>query len=65
AEAPVAGSLLLLRLRRARNREELMQLLDDVEGRIGKRHRSLSAAQTLASARRLLAPLPDSSRTAA
>ena len=65
AEAPVAGSLLLLRLRRDRSRDELMQLLDDVEARIGKRHRSLSAAQTLASVRRLLAPLPDSSRTAA
>ena len=65
AETPVAGSLTLLRLRRARSRDELMQLLDDVEARVGKRHRSLSAAQTLASVRRLLAPLSDSSRTAA
>ncbi|MEO7010376.1 MAG: hypothetical protein ABI156_14590, partial [Caldimonas sp.] len=65
AETPVAGSLTLLRLRRARSCDELMQLLDDVEARIGKRHRSLSAAQTLVSVRRLLAPLPDSSRTAA
>ena len=65
AEAPVAGSLTLLRLRRARTRDDLSQLLDEVEARINKRHRTLSASQTLASVRQLLAPLPDSTRSAA
>lgn len=64
AEAPVAGSLTLLRLRRARTREDLIQLLDEVEGRVNKR-RSLAVTQSLTSARQLLGPGLDSARSAA
>jgi len=53
-EAPVAGSLTLLRLKRARSRDELVSLLDEVEQRIVKPHRSLAAMQTLRRARVLL-----------
>ena len=55
AEAPVAGTLTLLKLRRARNRAELAQLLGEVEARISKPYKALVAAQTLARARQLLA----------
>lgn len=54
AEAPLAGSLTLLRLRRARNRSELAELLDEVEARIAKPHRQLAASQTMQRVRRLL-----------
>jgi hypothetical protein len=60
-EAPVAGSLTLLRLRRARSRADLMALLDEVEARITKPHRSLAAAQTLRRVRHLLGTRIDSS----
>jgi len=60
-EAPVAGSLTLLRLKRARSREELVSLLDEVEQRIVKPHRSLAAMQTLRRARVLLDVRSDSS----
>lgn len=60
AEAPVAGSLTLLRLRRARSRSELAALLDEVETRITKPHRSLAALQTLRHVRHLLAQRTDS-----
>jgi len=63
-EAPVAGSLTLLRLRRARTREDLAQLLDEVESRVSKR-RSLAVTQSLTSARQLLGPGLDSARSAA
>ncbi|HKX41730.1 MAG TPA: hypothetical protein VJO99_11265 [Burkholderiaceae bacterium] len=53
-EAPVAGSLTLMRLRRARSRADLVALLDEVEARITKPHRSLAAAQTLRRVRHLL-----------
>lgn len=61
--SPVAGSLTLLRLRRARTREELAGLLDEVEQRIAKPPRPLAAAQTLRRVRELLegrvsAPVP-------
>ena len=61
--SPVAGSLTLLRLRRARTREELASLLDEVEQRIAKPPRPLAAAQTLRRVRELLegrvsAPVP-------
>ncbi|HEX6707885.1 MAG TPA: hypothetical protein VF169_24285 [Albitalea sp.] len=59
-EAPLAGSLTLLRLRRARTRDELAGLIDDVEAHIVKPFRSLSAQQTLRRARHLLAPRIDS-----
>jgi hypothetical protein len=54
AEAPLAGSLTLMRLRRARTRAELVPLLDEVENRITKPHRSLAATQTMARVRHLL-----------
>lgn len=54
AEAPLAGSLTLLRLRRARSREELAALLDEVESRITKPHRALAAGQTMRRVRHLL-----------
>ncbi len=61
--APVAGSLTLLRLRRARTREELAGLLGEVEQRIAKPPRPLAAEQTLRRVRELLegrtsAPMP-------
>ena len=54
AEAPIAGSLTLLRLRRARTRTDLAELLDEVEARITKPARSLAAAQTMRRVRGLL-----------
>ena len=60
SEAPVAGSLTLLRLRRARTRADLVALLDEVEARITKPHRSLAAAQTLRRVRHLLGARIDS-----
>jgi hypothetical protein len=53
-EAPVAGSLTLLRLRRARSRAELELLLDEVETRIRKPHRMLATTQTMRRVRQLL-----------
>ena len=61
AEAPVTGSLTLLRLRRARTRADLVALLDEVQARITKPHRSLAAAQTLRHVRHLLGSAADSS----
>lgn len=60
AAAPVAGSLTLLRLRRARTRADLLELLDEVEARIAKPHRTLAATQTLDRVRRLLRSRVDS-----
>ena len=54
SEAPLSGSLTLLRLRRARSRSDLAALLDEVEGRILKRHRTLAGTQTLSRVRHLL-----------
>jgi hypothetical protein len=64
AEAPLAGSLTLLRLRRARTRADLDNLLDEVEARISKPHRSLAAGQTMRRVRRLLGDGADSSLAA-
>ena len=61
AEAPLAGSLTLLRLRRARTREDLTSLLDEVEARITKPHRALAAGQTMRRVRHLLGSRVDSS----
>lgn len=61
AEAPLAGSLTLLRLRRARTREDLAGLLDEVETRITKPHRALAASQTMRRVRHLLGARIDSS----
>ena len=55
AEAPLAGSLTLLRLRRARTRADLDALLDEVQARITKPHRLLAATQTMQRVRQLLA----------
>lgn len=55
AEAPLAGSLTLLRLSRARTRDELAALLDEVEARITRPHRPLAAGQTMRRVRHLLA----------
>jgi hypothetical protein len=61
AEAPLAGSLTMLRLRRARTRADLNQLFDEVEARITKPHRSLAANQTMRRVRLLLDGRIDSS----
>lgn len=58
AEAPVAGSLTMLRLRRARTREDLESLLEEVESRIFKPFKGLWASQTMARVRELLATHP-------
>lgn len=61
SEAPVAGALTLLRLKRATTREALAALLDEVEHRLRKPHRRIIAAQTLRHVRHLLT-LPAASR---
>ena len=65
AEAPLAGSLTLLRLRRARSRADLLDLLDEVHMRITKPHRLLAANQTMRRVRLLLDERVDSSTTPA
>lgn len=52
--APVAGSLTLLRLRRARTRRELTGLLGEVAQRIARPPRALAGAHTLRRVRDLL-----------
>lgn len=64
AEAPLAGALTLIKLRRAATREDLERLLDEVEQRLRKPHRKIIAAQTLRHVRHLLS-LPPQSRPAA
>ncbi len=54
AEAPLAGTLTSLRLWRARSREDLRPLIDEVEARVSQRRRSLSATLALQQARTLL-----------
>lgn len=53
-EAPVAGSLTMFRLRRARNRAELEALLSEVASRIGKPPHALAAVQVLRRVRNVL-----------
>ena len=65
SEAPLTGSLTLLRLRRARSRSDLAALLDEVEVRILTRHRTLAGTQTLSRVRHLLAGRIDSMPTTA
>ena len=60
-EAPVAGALTLMKLKRASSREDLEALLDEVEQRLRKPHRQIIAAQTLRHVRHLLG-LPTVSR---
>jgi hypothetical protein len=52
--APLAGAFTLRRLKRAGTRAELEALLDEVEQRLRKPHRSVIAAQTLRHVRHLL-----------
>jgi hypothetical protein len=54
SEAPVAGSLTLMRLRRARSREDLEALLQEVELRITKPFKGLWASQTMSRVREIL-----------
>jgi hypothetical protein len=54
AQAPVTGSLTLLKLRRAHSRAELAGLLAEVEGRLRKPHRSVTVDHMLARVRQLL-----------
>jgi hypothetical protein len=58
-EAPMVGTLTLLRLRGAHSRAELEALLPEVEFRISEPHRTLLAAQTMQHARHLLSLRPD------
>ena len=53
-EAPVAGSLTIFRLRRARTRSELEELIEEVASRIGKPPHTLAAEQTLRRVRNVL-----------
>lgn len=59
-QAPVAGSLTLLRLRRAGSRAELAALLGEVEARLNRPRRSLVAAQMMQRVRALLGQPVDS-----
>jgi hypothetical protein len=54
AQAPVSGSLTLLKLRRATSREDLQALLGEVEQRLHKPHRTIVATQTMRHVRHLL-----------
>jgi hypothetical protein len=59
-QAPVSGSLTLLKLRRAATRDEVEALLDEVEQRLRRPHRMIIAAQTMRHVRHLLSlPEPD------
>jgi hypothetical protein len=58
-EAPFAGSLTLLRLGRARTRDELRALLDEVSLRISKPQRALVTQETLRRVRQLLSGLSE------
>jgi hypothetical protein len=58
AEAPVAGSLTMMRLRRARTRGDVEGLLDEVESKIFKPFKGLWASQTMARVRELLSTPP-------
>lgn len=60
AQAPVSGSLTLMKLRRAVTRDDVEALLDEVEQRLRKPHRMIIAAQTMRHVRHLLGlPGPD------
>lgn len=61
AEAPVAGSLTLMRLRRAHTRDELEGLIDEVEARLSRPHRTLATTQLVRRVRRLIDAPVDSS----
>ena len=54
AQAPVSGSLTLMKLKRATTRDDIESLLDEVEQRLRKPHRMIIAAQTMRHVRHLL-----------
>lgn len=54
AQAPVSGSLTLMKLKRAATRDDVESLLDEVEQRLRKPHRMIIAAQTMRHVRHLL-----------
>ena len=54
AQAPVTGSLTLLKLRRAQSRADLASLLGEVEARLRKPHRQVTVDHTLERVRQLL-----------
>lgn len=60
-QAPLAGALTLIKLRRAATREGLEALLDEVEQRLRRPRREIIAAQTMRHVRHLLS-LPTASR---
>ena len=63
AQAPVTGSLTLMKLKRATTRDEVDALLDEVEQRLRKPHRMIIAAQTMRHVRHLLGlPAPGGAR---
>jgi hypothetical protein len=53
-EAPLAGSLTAMRVRRARTRAQLLALLGEVQSHLRKPHRRLASDQTLQQVRALL-----------
>jgi hypothetical protein len=53
-EAPLTGSITLMRLKRAKSIDELGALLDEVEQRISKPNRTLVAQQLMSNVRQLL-----------
>lgn len=57
-EAPVTGSLTLMKLRRATTREALQDLLEEVEQRIRKPRKQIIASQTMRHVRHLLSLPP-------
>ena len=60
AQAPVSGSLTLMKLRRAVTRDDVEALLDEVAQRLRRPHRMIIAAQTMRHVRHLLSlPGPD------
>lgn len=54
SQAPVSGSITLMKLRRASTRDEVEALLDEVEHRLRKPRRMIVAAQTMRHVRHLL-----------
>lgn len=55
SQAPVSGAVTLLRVRRTRNRRDLMALLPEVQARLSRPHRLAEARQLIAQVERLLA----------
>jgi hypothetical protein len=60
-DAPVTGSLTLMRLRRARSRDDLEALLDEVAQRLARPHRQREIRQLVRRVRELIGAPADSS----